>query len=43
MNIDVQKADTLKLARIIVIQPQNEGIAFAIRERLSKAANIQFT
>jgi L-threonylcarbamoyladenylate synthase len=38
----LQKADTLKLARIIVIQPQNEGIAFAIRERLSKAANIQF-
>jgi L-threonylcarbamoyladenylate synthase len=38
----LHKADLLKLTRIVVIQPQNDGISFAIRERLSRAANNKF-
>ena len=37
----LHKADYLKLSRIFVIQPQNNGISFAIRERLSRAASFE--
>jgi L-threonylcarbamoyladenylate synthase len=38
----LHKADKLNLARIFVIQPQDNGISFAIRERLSRAAHSDF-
>jgi L-threonylcarbamoyladenylate synthase len=37
----LQEGDNLKLAKVIVMQPTNNGISFAIRERLSRAAGIQ--
>ena len=38
----LHKADSLKLARIFIMQPKNNGISFAIRERLSRAASLEF-
>jgi L-threonylcarbamoyladenylate synthase len=38
----LHEADKLNLARIFVIQPQDNGISFAIRERLSRAAQSDF-
>jgi L-threonylcarbamoyladenylate synthase len=35
----LHQADKMNLARIFVIQPQDNGISFAIRERLSRAAH----
>jgi L-threonylcarbamoyladenylate synthase len=38
----LQKADLLKINKIVVAQPKNGSISFAIRERLSRAANVEF-
>ena len=38
----LQKADLLKIDKIVVAQPKNGSISFAIRERLSRAANVEF-
>jgi L-threonylcarbamoyladenylate synthase len=35
----LHQADKMNLARIFVMQPQDNGISFAIRERLSRAAH----